>query len=84
MFKYEFTSKSLKDLKKLDRQVQIKIIEKLDEICSHSDIRNYAEHLTDYKIGEFRIRIGDYRVIFDLKEETLTILKIGHRKDIYR
>ncbi|MBS1266542.1 MAG: hypothetical protein MAG795_00509 [Candidatus Woesearchaeota archaeon] len=35
------------------------------------------------KSDYFRLRVGDYRVIFSVKE-VITILKIGHRKNIYR
>ena len=31
-----------------------------------------------------RLRVGDYRVIFDETDETITVLALGHRRDIYR
>jgi mRNA-degrading endonuclease RelE of RelBE toxin-antitoxin system len=40
--------------------------------------------LTDPLVGRYRFRTGDYRVVFDIVEETLQILAVGHRKDIYR
>ena len=43
----------------------------------------HAVKLRDPRIGQYRFRIGDYRVVFDLEEETLLILAVGHRKDIY-
>ena len=45
---------------------------------------NFAEHLNDFKFGEYRFRIGDYRIIFDVKDNVAMILKVGHRKDIYK
>ena len=83
MLKYEFTSRALKQLKKLDNPVQIRIIEKLDDICKKKILPNDAKRLTDLRIGEYRIRIGDYRIIFDLEKDVLVILKVGHRRDIY-
>jgi len=44
----------------------------------------YAEKLTDPKLGTYRFRIGDYRVIFDMEETDIVVLRVGHRKDIYR
>jgi len=48
------------------------------------DPLKHSEKLTDPKIGEYRFRIGDYRVIFDLKGDDIVVLRVGHRKDIYR
>ncbi len=36
------------------------------------------------KIGTYRFRIGDYRVIFDIYGEDIVILRIGHRRSIYK
>jgi mRNA interferase RelE/StbE len=44
----------------------------------------YAQKLTNPEFGTYRFRIGDYRVIFDLVEEQLIVLRVGHRSDIYR
>jgi len=44
----------------------------------------YARKLVNPKIGTYRFRIGDYRAIFDIEGEDIVILRIGHRKDIYK
>ncbi|MBI4478399.1 MAG: type II toxin-antitoxin system RelE/ParE family toxin [Acidobacteria bacterium] len=44
----------------------------------------YAVKLTNPAIGQYRFRVGDYRIVFDLSESTLVIVAVGHRKDIYR
>jgi len=44
----------------------------------------YASKLTDPRLGTYRFRIGDYRVIFDLEGEEIVVLRVGHRRDIYR
>ncbi len=84
MFRYEFTSKSLKQFYKLDQKVQFRIIEKLDYICNSPNPTIYAEHLTDSRLGEYRFRIGDYRVVFDVKGDLLTIHRVGDRKNVYK
>jgi mRNA interferase RelE/StbE len=35
-------------------------------------------------LGAYRFRIGDYRVVFDLEGDEIVILRVGHRRDIYR
>lgn len=81
---YQLTPKAFKQLQKLPQTTQQRIIRKLDFYCQKDPI-NYADKLTNYLLGSFRFRIGNYRVIFDLLENnTLLILLIGHRRDIYR
>lgn len=81
-FEYKFESKAFKQLAKLPLKIQDRIFSKLDFFCQTKPL-HYADKLTDSKIGEFRFRIGNYRVIFDLQDQMITILKIGHRRQIY-
>lgn len=82
--KYKFESKAVKEFFRLDRTVQMQIKNKLEFYMSCKNPVDFAEHLTDFEYGEYRFRIGDYRVTFDVKNNTAMILKIGHRKDIYK
>jgi mRNA interferase RelE/StbE len=40
--------------------------------------------MKDSKYGDWRFRIGDYRVLFDVEKDTASILKLGDRKEIYK
>ena len=51
---------------------------------SSQDPLYFAEHLNNFSLGEYRFRIGDYRVSFDIENDTAKILKVSHRKDIYK
>lgn len=84
MFTWEFTSEATRDFKKLAPEIQKRIVKKLDYFASSGIPLKFAERLVDYEIGEYRFRIGDYRVIFDMEEETIVVLTLGHRKDIYK
>ena len=79
-----FTKQSFEDIKKLDSTVKRQIKKKLLHFSQVSDIKVVAKKLHDFDGGEYRIRVGDYRVIFDLDKHVLVILRIQHRKDIYR
>lgn len=83
MYSYEFKTKALKQLKKLDKSVQIKIVEKLDQI-SKEEVLYGNKRLTKFKIGLFRLRVGDYRLIYDIDGKMITVLLLGHRKEIYK
>lgn len=84
MYSYEFTRQASKDLKRLPKEVQQTIVKKLDYFVGSGKPLVFAAHLINTEIGQYRFRIGDYRVIFDLEEESLVILTLNHRKEIYR
>ena len=84
MFSYEFKLQAFRDLKKLPKDIQKKIIKKLDYFISTDNPLHFADKLIHFEIGSFRFRIGDYRVIFDLEGEKIIILTLGDRKEIYK
>ena len=82
--KYLFRPSAEKQFGKLDSQIQVRIIKKLEFIISTNNPLDFADTLTQSKIGQYRFRIGDYRVIFDVEGETIIILSVGHRREIYK
>ena len=81
-----FTEKAKKQLKKLDKHTAALIIgwlEKNIEGCENPRI--HGEGLVENKSGQWRYRIGDYRVICEIEDQKITVLvlKIGHRREIY-
>ncbi len=82
MYKIIFTRRALKDLEGIDKGKKVRIAEKLREYAR--DPLTYARKLIDSKIGTYRFRIGNYRLIFDIEDNDIVILRIGHRKDIYK
>ena len=73
-----------KKFAKLPPEIKKRIITKLDFFTSTSNPLLFAEPLSRHEIGQYRFRIGDYRIIFDLKDKDIIILNLGHRRDIYR
>lgn len=82
--KYRFTVSAIRSIKKLPKSVQKRIISKLDFFCKQEDPLLFSKPLTDHRTGSFRFRIGDYRIIFDVTDDGITILQIGHRREVYR
>ncbi|MFC1727814.1 type II toxin-antitoxin system RelE/ParE family toxin [Patescibacteria group bacterium] len=84
MYRYYFAPQALKEIKKIPQDVQKRIIKKLDFYCQ-KDPLNFADFLVDSRLGNFRFRIGDYRIVFDkISVDSTLILKVGHRREIYR
>ena len=85
-YKVEFTDLALRQLKKLDKHTAMLItawLRKNLEGCE--DPRSRGEGLVANRSGQWRYRIGDYRVIADIQDDRVLILvlSIGHRSDIY-
>ncbi len=81
-FKLTYTERSLKDISKLDRVVKKRISKRLLEFLV--DPVRYSEPIKEFKFGKRRFRVGAYRVIFDISGEEIVILRVGHRREIYK
>lgn len=77
-----YTRRAHRDIKQLDEQTKLRIKRQL-EFLSKSPL-TYAEKLTNSTLGDFRFRVGDYRIIFDIDDYKIVILRVGHRREIYR
>lgn len=85
MNKIRFTKRAVKDLTALPPTKQKLIMEKLEYFLSTDQPLSFAKTLTNYSLGQYRFRVGDYRITFDLDSDgTIFILHIGHRREIYR
>ena len=85
-FRIVFTERAKKQLKKLDKYTASLIIgwlEKNLEDCENPRIHGKA--LVENKSGQWRYRIGDYRVICEIQDTEIIVLvlEVGHRREIY-
>ncbi len=86
-WRIEITRTAEKQIQKLDRGAQRSIISFLRERLEMADNpRQLGKPLHGDKGGLWRYRVGDYRLICDIQDEQITILvlRVGHRKDVYR
>jgi mRNA interferase RelE/StbE len=87
-WRIEFDPAAFDDLAQLDRGVQRRILKVLRErIAPLEDPRSLGEALHGKEFGRFwKYRIGDYRVICDIQDKVIRILvlRIGHRREVYR
>lgn len=77
-----YSKKALQDIRKLDTVVKKKIGKKIQQF-SKRPIFN-ARKIINSKAGQYRWRVGDYRIIFDISGNTIFILRVGHRREIYK
>ncbi len=81
-YKLVYTQRAIKDIRKLEQSTKKRIGRAL--VRYEEDPLKYAEKLIDPRLGTYRFRIGDYRVVFDLEGNKIIVLRVGHRKDIYK
>lgn len=89
MNQFIFTKKSEKHFLCLPKTVQGRIIKKLKSLKTHEDIFSILKKLHHLDPATHRLRIGDYRLILELKEQSdkkivFWVLDLGDRKDIYK
>lgn len=89
-YKIVVTESAAKELKRIPAKMQDRIFEKIQDLAQepkpygHKKLKNFdmpGSEQDDY----YRIRVGDYRVIYTIENEQITIfiMKIAHRKDVY-
>lgn len=86
-WKIEVTDTALKEIKKLGPQASKLIFNFLDQRLAHMDDPSaLGEELKHELSGYWRYRIGDWRLICELKEERLIVLvlRAGHRREVYK
>ena len=79
-FKIIWDEKAYDSLNKLEPVISRRILKKVDGLSENpfsKDIKKLKGN------GDFRLRVGDYRIIFSIEKDTIQILKVGHRKNVY-
>lgn len=81
MYKIVFTKKARKDIEKLDVIAKKRLKKAL--IKFSADPKKYSIRLSGSRDGDYRFRIGNYRVIFDMHIDEIIILRVQHRREVY-
>lgn len=82
MYKLTYKSSVAKDLRRLHKDEIIRILNGIETRIP--DNPHAGKPLTGDFRGCFRYRFGDYRVIYTIVKNEILILRIGHRREIYR
>ena len=82
----EYTKQAVKELKKLDKTTQKLILSWIEKnLVGTSDARLHGKALTANRHGQWRYRVGDYRILAEIQDDKIVILilSVGHRRLIY-
>ncbi|WP_027402774.1 type II toxin-antitoxin system RelE family toxin [Aphanizomenon flos-aquae] len=83
-YSVSFESESVTDLDNLDQVVRLRILNKIQWLSLNFE-QITPLSLTGQWSGFYELRVGDYRVIYelDIEEQLIIIIRIGHRREIY-
>jgi len=70
-----------KVLARLDAATYRRILEAIDTLKENP---YRGKKLQGVDVGQWRLRVGDYRIRYDIAEDLVFILRIGHRREVYR
>lgn len=81
-YRLVYTRRVARDISKLQQNIKERIKKALEKYSE--DPFTYARKMADPTLGTYRFRVGEYRIIFDIEEDKLIVLRLGHRSEIYR
>ena len=83
-YKVQWKNSAKKELKKLDKKVIVRILQAVGKLASNPHPSGSKKLMGSESI--YRIRVGDYRIIYNIQSSVLTIeiIKVGHRGEVYR
>ena len=83
MRKLSWTEGAVSDLEALDKHVASRILKKITWLGSNFE-SIVPEQLTGKMKGTYKLRVGDWRVVYTLEDKSLVIQAMGHRSEIYK
>ena len=79
-----YKKSAVKSIQKLSPQIKKRLKLKLEFFAAQSEPLAFAKALTKPADAQYRFRVGNYRVLFDIENENIVILLVQHRKDVYK
>lgn len=76
-----FKPQAVKDLKSVPKNDANRIITKIEAMSQ--DLQGDVKRLTDFT-PEYRLRVGDYRILSEIEGSVIVIYRVMHRRDVYR
>jgi len=77
----QFKPRAVKDIKGIPTRMQSRVLMKIEEMSD--GLRGDVKHLSE-STHEYRLRVGDYRVLFEIEGQSIVIYRACHRREAYR
>jgi mRNA interferase RelE/StbE len=83
-FRLLYKRQAFDDIRALTPQVQRRLNKKSDFFIAQEDPLQFAQPLTKPADAQYRFRVGDFRVLFDVDGFDIMVLHVQHRREVYR
>ncbi|MCK4983699.1 MAG: type II toxin-antitoxin system RelE/ParE family toxin [Victivallaceae bacterium] len=80
-YKVKIKPQAIKDGKKIPKKTLKLIFEKIELL--ENNLQGDVKHLTNFT-PEYRLRVGNYRILFEIENNKLIVYRIKHRKNVYK
>ncbi len=83
-YRLEVKEKAVKELARVRSDIGMRLLQSMDSLAS--DPRPRQSHKLSGSENSYRLRVGDYRVLYQVDDDTrlVTIFRVGHRREVYR
>ena len=80
-YEIEIKPQALKDTKKIPKNIVTQIFDKIELLSNN--LQGGVKKLTNFT-PKYRLRVGNYRILFEIEDDKISIYRILHRKDVYK
>ena len=80
-YNIQFKPRAVKDIERLPPRIQLQIIKSMEAMSD--DLKGDVKRLTNFT-PEYRLRVGDYRVLFEVENKNIVVYSVRHRREAYR
>lgn len=80
-YNIQFKPRAVKDIERLSSRIQLQIIKGIEAMSD--DLKGDVKRLTNFT-PEYRLRVGDYRVLFEVENKNIVVYRVRHRREAYR
>jgi len=80
-YSVQFKPRAVRDIEGLPSRIQAQILARIEEMSN--DLKGDVRRLTNFT-PEYRLRVGNYRVLFEVEESAIVIYRVRHRREAYR
>jgi len=80
-YNIQFKPKAVKDIERLSSRMQLQIAKAIEAMSV--DLKGDVKRLTNFT-PEYRLRVGDHRVLFEVENKNIVVYRIRHRREAYR
>ena len=80
-YNVQFKPRAVKEMTRLSSRMQLAILNDIEAMSD--DLTGDVKRLT-HVTPEYRLRVGDYRVLFEIENNNLIVYRVRHRREVYR